>query len=135
MTFLLDTNVLSDLMRRHPALEAHPERLSASDRVITCTIARGEILYGLARLPSGQRRAQLELKAANLFGVLHCESIPELAADRYAVVKFARERRGLAMDENDLWIVATALALGATLVSRDTDVRQVDNLMVENWTV
>jgi predicted nucleic acid-binding protein len=37
------------------------------------------------------------------------------------------------MDENDLWIAATALALGATLVSRDGDFKQIDGLSVENW--
>jgi predicted nucleic acid-binding protein len=53
--------------------------------------------------------------------VLHCEAIPERAGDFYAVVKAARQQRGLTLDENDLWVAATALALGATLVSRDSD--------------
>jgi predicted nucleic acid-binding protein len=34
-------------------------------------------------------------------------------------VKFARQQHGLTLDGNDLWVAATALALGATLVSRD----------------
>jgi predicted nucleic acid-binding protein len=34
------------------------------------------------------------------------------------------------MDENDLWVAATALALGATLVSRDRDFEGVDGLRV-----
>jgi len=45
----------------------------------------------------------------------------------------SKARSGL--DENDLWIAATALALGATLVSRDADVQQIGGLRVEDWTV
>jgi predicted nucleic acid-binding protein len=38
------------------------------------------------------------------------------------------------LDENDLWIAATALALYATLISRDSDFHYIDGLKVENWT-
>jgi predicted nucleic acid-binding protein len=62
--------------------------------------------------------------------VLHCEPIPERAGDFYAAVKLARQQRGLSLDENDLWVAATTLALGATLVSRDGDFRGVDGLTV-----
>jgi predicted nucleic acid-binding protein len=59
-----------------------------------------------------------------------CEPIPERAADFYATVKFARQRLGLTLDENDLWVAATALALGATLVSRDGDFERIDGLAI-----
>jgi predicted nucleic acid-binding protein len=49
-------------------------------------------------------------------------------------VKLARERAGRAIDDNDLWIASTALALGATLVTRDSDFQGIDGLSVENWT-
>ena len=48
--------------------------------------------------------------------------------------QLTRERKGLALDENDLWIAATALALGSVLISRDSDFQQIDGLMVEDWT-
>ena len=38
------------------------------------------------------------------------------------------------MDENDLWIAATALALGATLVTRDSDFSGTPGLVIEDWT-
>ncbi len=37
------------------------------------------------------------------------------------------------MDENDLWIAATALSLGATLVTRDSDYEGIEGLQIEDW--
>jgi predicted nucleic acid-binding protein len=45
-------------------------------------------------------------------------------------VKVARQRRGLPLDENDLWMAATALAIGATLVTRDSDFREIEGLAI-----
>jgi predicted nucleic acid-binding protein len=76
----------------------------------------------------------LEAKASGLIAAIPCEAVPEPAADHYAHVKITRASKGLAMDENDLWIASTALALGATLVSPDNDFQQVDGLTVVDWT-
>jgi predicted nucleic acid-binding protein len=61
--------------------------------------------------------------------------VPEAAANHYARIKLTRQQKGLALDENDLWIAATAVALGATLISRDSDLQQIDGLPVSDWTV
>ena len=87
-----------------------------------------------SRLPTGQRKQELEAKVARLFAAIPCEPISESVADHYADVKLARQRVGLTLDENDLWIAASAREGGATLVSRDTDFRQIDGLKVEDWT-
>ena len=50
------------------------------------------------------------------------------AGDRYASLKREQQRRGLPLDENDLWIAATALALGTTLVSGDSDFQLIEDL-------
>jgi tRNA(fMet)-specific endonuclease VapC len=61
---------------------------------------------------------------------VRCEPVPDRAGDFYAVVKLTRQQRGLTLDENDLWVAATALALGATLVTRDSDFGGIDGLPV-----
>ena len=61
--------------------------------------------------------------------------MPEVAADHYAKIKLIRQRKGLTLDENDLWIAASAMALNAVLISRDSDFQQIDGLTVEDWTV
>ena len=64
-----------------------------------------------------------------------CESVPEAAGDHYAKIKLTRQQKGLVLDENDLWIAATALALDAVLITRDTDFQHIEGLSVNDWTV
>jgi len=104
--------------------------LERGDHVVTCAIVRGEILFGIARLPPGRRRTELEETGRQFLATVRCESVPERAGDFYAAVKLARQQRGLTLDENDLWVAATALALGTTLVTRDSDFVGIDGLPV-----
>src|SRR5262245_31317631 len=105
-------------MRSAPWIESWMKALDQRDRVVTCTIVRGEVLFGLSRLPEGRRRSELENAVHKFLGAFRCEPIPARAGDCYATIKLARQHQGLILDENDLWIAATALAMGATLVSR-----------------
>lgn len=130
MLFLLDTSVISVLMKADPTLSTWVASLRSDDRLVTCTIARGEILFGIRRLAEGRRRSELENRAHRVLASLPCESVPSDAAISYANMKVAQRTRGLSLDENDLWIASTALVLGATLVSRDADFARVDELSV-----
>jgi predicted nucleic acid-binding protein len=129
----LDTTAFSALMRRVLNVRARIENLSSNDRVLICAITRGEILYGLTRLAQGKRRQDLEAEATALFNELECVAVPETAADHYANVKSAAEKQGTPLDENDLWIAATALSLSAVLVITDTDFQRVSTLKLEDW--
>jgi tRNA(fMet)-specific endonuclease VapC len=135
MIFLLDTNAFSDLMRKHATVETRLISLPSTDRVIICPIVRGEIRYGIEQLPLSKRRQELENQAAPLFAIIPCEPIPEAAGDHYADIKLTRQRKGLTLDENDLWIAASAVALSATLVTRDSDFQKIEGLAVSDWTV
>jgi predicted nucleic acid-binding protein len=128
--YLLDTSAISALMRADFRMASWLSSIEPDDRVVMCTISRGEILFGLERLAPGRRRSELEGKALSLFAALPCEPIPSAAGERYAIVKASQQRRGLPLDENDLWIAATALAINATLVSRDSDFHAVEGLAV-----
>ena len=134
MIYLLDTNAFSDLMREHPAFDKRLAGMGEKDAVVLCSVVLGEILFGLERLEISKRRSELETKAGKLFAAIPCEPISEIAANHYAKVKLSRQKKGLALDENDLWIAACALSISATLVSRDGDFRQIDGLKVEDWT-
>ena len=133
MLFLLDTSAFSDLMREHPKVDARLASTPSSDRVIICSVVRGEIQYGIERLPLGVRRQELESKAQKIFSVVPCEPVPSAAGDLYAKIKVTRQRKGLSLDENDLWIAATAIALEAVLITRDGDFVNVEGLTVKDW--
>ena len=134
MTYLLDTTMFSALMRRQTKIRARIAAIAPTDHAAVCTITRGEVLYGLARLPQGKRRSDLEVEANHLFAQLACLSLPEAVGDRYAQIKWEAERTGTPLDENDLWIAATALVVNAVLVTTDSDFRRVSSLRVEDWT-
>ena len=134
MSYLLDTSAFSDLIREHPKMHTRLENLAPRERIVLRTIVRGEIAYGIGRLPEGKRRETLQAKTTHLLTAFSCESIPPHAAEQYARIKIERQRKGLTLDENDLWIAASAIALGHILVSRDRDFQQIDGLIVEDWT-
>src|SRR5437867_183989 len=94
---------------------------------------RGSPQAVLAALDRPARCTPADVEAL-LFGQVPCLPIPEEAADRYAEVKRDAERRGVALDENDLWIAATALSAGASVVTADQDFSSVRGLQVEDWT-
>ena len=94
---------------------------------------RGEVLYGLELTAQGKRRRDLETKVRELFAMIPCEPVPEAAGNQYARIKRETERKGTRLDENDLWIAATALSMNAVLVTPDSDFQRVTGLRAENW--
>lgn len=137
MDYLLDTSTCSFLMAHDPYVTTHSDSLSdLSDYLFTCTIVRGEILFGIQRLPIGRRRRALENQAINLFEELPCLAVPKDAADYYARMKNYAEQQGTPLSENDLWIAATARALDAILVTADSDFQRITGfgLQLEDWT-
>ena len=130
MTHLLDTNAISDLMRAAPRVENWIAGLDGGRSHRDMSDTKGEVLFGISRLPAGRRRTELGQTGRQFLAAFHCQSVPEQSGDLYAAVKLMRHQRGLALDENDLWIAATAPVLGATLVSRDGDFAGIQGLSV-----
>lgn len=132
-TYLLDTTAFSALVKEHPLAKARLAALEATHRVVICSVVRGEVLYGLELMAHGRRKLNLERKINDLFSILPCVPVPEEAANDYARIKRATERKGSRLDENDLWIAATSLSLGAILVTADSDFQRVRGLKLEDW--
>lgn len=137
MDYLLETSTCSLLMAHARQVTTHFNSLSnLSDYLFTCAIVRGEILFGIQRLPIGRRRQVLENQANNLFEELPCLAVPTEAADHYAPMKRYAEQHGTPLSENDLWIASTAMAFDATLVTADSDFYRISGfgLRLEDWT-
>ncbi len=65
--YLLETTPCSRIMENDLNVQGHLDALAESDYPCTCTIVKGEILFGIERLPTGRRRQDLEHKANRLF--------------------------------------------------------------------
>lgn len=62
MIYLLDTNALTDMVTQQPQFATRIAALQPDDRIIICTIVRGEVLFGLGKLPPGKRRDEIDRK-------------------------------------------------------------------------
>lgn len=122
-------------MKDNPKVKERLNSLTESDYTFTCSIVKGEILFGIARLPAGKRKQDLQQKADELFQVVPCEPISESVSDAYARIKVAAEQGGTSLGECDLWIAATALVLDAILVTSDSDYQRIVGfgLRLEDW--
>lgn len=135
---LLDTNVVSELMR--PAPDAAVQRWFAglgADTLATTSICLSEIVYGLSRLPHGQRRIALFEKLEIFVGP--DSGLPVLALDDAAAresgrLRAMKEAMGKAAASSDMMIAGIVLAMGAALATRN--VRDFDGLglnLINPW--
>jgi predicted nucleic acid-binding protein len=120
---VLDTNVLSELMRSQPAAAVF-SWVAAQPRAAlhTTSVNKAEILYGIAALPEGRRRAALAAAAEAMFiddFVGRVLPFDEAAAVHYAEIVAGRRREGRPIEAFDAQIAATARVAGAELATRD----------------
>ena len=69
-TYLLDTTAFSALVKEHTLAKARLAGREATDRIVICTVVRGEVLYGLELMPHGRRKLDLARKINDLFSIL-----------------------------------------------------------------
>ncbi len=128
--YLLDTNILSDLVRPPLGVIAHKIAKVDEGMVRTSIIVACELRYGAAKKSSSRLIEQLQAVLAPL------DVLPlEADADRhYGEIRTKLERSGQIIGPNDLLIAAQALDGGLTLVT-DTVVEfeRVPGLQVQNW--
>jgi tRNA(fMet)-specific endonuclease VapC len=130
MRYLLDTNVISDLVRNPQGRVAERIRKVGEAQVCTSVIVAAELRYGAAKKGSSRLTSQLEAVLAAL------EVLPfEAPADvHYGSLRFLLERAGKPIGGNDLLIAAHALAFGHTIVTdNEREFARVRGLQLENW--
>lgn len=134
---LLDTNVLSELMREAPA----PEVLvwfanQTTNELQTSVITQAEVLAGIAVLPAGKRRDALALAAHDIFEqdfYGRCIEFGRSAVSHYALVRAQRQREGKPIATADAQIAAIALSHQLALATRNTkDFAGIKGLTVVN---
>lgn len=127
---MLDTNVVSDLVRR-PNGEAARRAASLEPRTVAVSIiVAAELRYGAARRRSARLTRQLEAVLAALVTL----PLAPPADAHYAAIRSELERAGRTIGHNDLLIAAHARALDLTLVTRNLrEFDRVPGLVVEDW--
>lgn len=122
---ILDTNVLSELMKPKPAapvVEWVAEHPTAA--LYTTAVTQAEILHGLMLLPPGRRRRALEAAASSMFAEDFEGRILGFGADAaapYARIASERRREGRPISHFDAQIAAIARSTGASVATRNVD--------------
>ncbi|HTS09777.1 MAG TPA: type II toxin-antitoxin system VapC family toxin, partial [Candidatus Eisenbacteria bacterium] len=113
MRYLLDTNIVSDLVRNPQGKMAQRIRKVGEAQVCTSIIVAAELRYGAAKKGSARLSAQLEAVLSAL------EVLPfEPPSDTlYASLRAGLEEAGRPIGANDMLIAAHALALGCAIVT------------------
>lgn len=134
---LLDTNVLSELMRTKPAAEVLDwfERQQGASFFVSA-ITRAEILLGIALLPAGKRRDSLATAAEQMFDedfAGHSLAFDGNCATEYALLVAQRTRCGHSISTEDAQIAAIALSHDLPLATRNgKDFTGIEGLIVLN---
>lgn len=130
MRYLLDTNIVSDLIRSPQGRVTDRIREVGEAQVATSIIVAAELRYGAAKKGSLRLTGQVEA----VLGAIEVLPFEEPADAVYGVLRARLEQKGQPIGGNDLLIAAQAVSLGFTLVTgNEREFAKVDDLHCENW--
>ena len=133
MTYVLDTNAVSALMKGTPSIVDRLSSIQPTEVVIPHPVI-AEIAFGIERLPRSRRRAALQDRLDLLCAELARVEWTDQVSQAYASIKASLERRGTRIEDFDAAIAAHALAFDATLVTADIGhMTRVPGLRIEDW--
>lgn len=128
--FLLDTNIVSDLVPQPQGRVADAIAALGEEAVATSIIVAAELRYGAAKKGSARLMTQL----GHVLEALELIPFEPPADVIYGDVRVALEAAGTPIGANDLLIAAQALALQMTLVTNnEREFARVPGLRLENW--
>jgi tRNA(fMet)-specific endonuclease VapC len=130
MRYLLDTNIVSDLVRNPQGRIAQHIRKIGEGQVCTSIIVAAELRYGAAKKQSARLTAQLQA----VLGAIEVLPLEAPADTTYGALRAQLEKAGRPIGANDLLIAAQTLALGYTIVTdNEKEFAQIKDLPRENW--
>ena len=128
--YLLDTNILSDLVRHPQGRIAHRIALEGEKSICTSIVVAAELRFGAEKRGSRLLTTQLEA----VLSVIEILPLEEPADHHYGKLRRYLEKKGAGIGPNDMLIAAHALALDCTVVTaNDREFSRVPGLKVENW--
>lgn len=130
LRYLLDTNILSDLIRNPQGLVAQKIASTGEKNICTSIVVASELRFGANKL--GSKRLSNQLNA--ILSAIEILPLEEPADHRYGELRADLEKRGETIGPNDMLIAAHALMLDCVMVSANVrEFSRVPKLRVENW--
>lgn len=130
MRYLLDTNIVSAMVRDPHGRIAQRIRTVGENKVCTSVVVAAELRYGATKKGSARLLAQLEA----VLTALEVLALEPPVDSVYGNVRTQLERAGQPIGGNDLLIAAHALSLEYTVVTdNEREFGRVEGLLVENW--
>ncbi|NER37618.1 MAG: type II toxin-antitoxin system VapC family toxin [Oscillatoria sp. SIO1A7] len=132
MSYILDTNIVTAILKRNEKIQARLDRAYQNNRELFISgITYYEIKRGLLATNATRQLADFErlCRSYRVVSVLNEIEILERAATIHAELK----RRGTPLEDADILIAATAIVQGLILVSHDSDMLRVPGVTVEDW--
>lgn len=129
MLHMLDTNMVSHLVRQHPEVVKQYSQI-APEQMCISSVTEAELLYGVAKKQSNSLQ---ETILEFLETITICDWDSEAAAT-YGELRAAMEKKGKVMGDLDQLIAAHAISRGTTIVTNDRAFGMVQDLTVEDWT-
>jgi tRNA(fMet)-specific endonuclease VapC len=128
--FLLDTNILSDLVRHPQGVIAQRIASEGEKSICTSIVVAAELRFGAKK--SGSRRLVIQLET--ILSAIEILPLEEPADCHYARLRSYLEQRGTPIGPNDMLIAAHALAVNCTVITANArEFSRVPGLKVENW--
>ena len=130
MRYLLDTNIVSDLVRNPQGRIAERIREVGEAQICTSIIVSAELRYDATKRGSPRLSAQLEA----VLGALEILPLEAPADAAYGLLRTQLEQAGRPIGGNDLLIAAQAVSLGCVVVTdNEREFARIDGLPCENW--
>ncbi|CZU81421.1 type II toxin-antitoxin system VapC family toxin [Enterobacter hormaechei] len=129
MLHMLDTNIVSHLVRQHPEVVNRYSQITPEKMCIS-SVTEAELLYGVAKKQNNKLH---ETIMEFLKTITVCAWDSEAAAT-YGELRAAMEKKGKVMGDLDQLIAAHAISRGSTIVTNDHAFGMVQDLTVEDWT-
>ena len=130
MPYLLDTNIVSDLIRNPKGRVATRIEKVGEAQIAVSVIVAAELRFGVAKGGS----PLIADKVESLLKSIKVLSLEPPADACYATIRARLQSTGAPISGNDMLIAAHAMAVGYTLVTDNVrEFSRIRNLKVENW--
>lgn len=135
MIYLPDTNSFSaHFSNKSPALSARMNREMSAGNLLLSIMVLAELEFGAHKAEQALGTSRFTHIVGKLKQNLPPEPLEECFPVHYARSRYFLESQGCKIGDRDLIIAAHALALGATVVTRNVrEFQRVPGLVVENW--